>query len=220
MVQALRALAAIVVVGAILSGLLFPGTALAHERRKLGKYELVVGFLDEPALVGQPNAVSLTVTNAETNQPVEGLQQTLDAEVAYGDKTMPVSLRARFRTPGAYQADFIPTRAGTYVFRFFGEIEGQKVDERFKSGPGAFNDVEGVEQLQFPEKAPVASELVSRLQQAEASSRDARNMALALGGAAVALGAAGVVLGLVSLRGRAGPAAAGPVKAREKRERR
>jgi len=27
-----------------------PGTALAHERRKVGKYELEAGFLNEPAL--------------------------------------------------------------------------------------------------------------------------------------------------------------------------
>lgn len=200
MLKLLRALVAFVIASSVLSGLLFTGTALAHERRNLGKYQLVVGFLEEPALRDQPNAVSISVINTETKQPVEGLQQTLDAEIVYGGKAMPVSLRARFGTPGAYVANFIPTRGGTYAFRFFGEIEGMKVDERFTSGPGTFNNVEGLEELQFPEKVPAASEMVLRLQQAETAAHDARNMAVVMGGAALAFGVAGVALGIISFR--------------------
>lgn len=199
MLQVLRALAAMVVAGSIFFGLLFPGTALAHERRKLGKYELVVGFLEEPALLGQPNGISLTVTNTEINQPVEGLQQTLDGEISSGGKSKAVQLRARFGAPGAYVTDFIPTRTGTYIFRFFGEIEGLKVDERFQSGPGRFSDVEPVAEMQFPDKAPDGLELAARLEKAESAAQDARNMVIFVGGAALALGVAGVVLGLISL---------------------
>lgn len=199
MLQVLRALAAMVVAGSIFFGLLFPGTALAHERRKLGKYELVVGFLEEPAFLGQPNAVSLAVKNTETNQPVERLQQTLDGEISSEGKSKAVQLRARFGVPGAYVADFIPTRMGTYIFRFFGEIEGLKVDERFQSGPSTFSDVQGVEELQFPEKLPDGLELAARLEKAESAAQDARNMAIFVGGVALAFGVAGAALGLIAL---------------------
>lgn len=196
--QILRALSILIVLSPILIGIVFPGMALAHERRKVGKYELVVGFLAEPALVGQPNGISLAVTNTETNQPVEGLQQTLQAEITYGDKAMPVSLRARFRVPGNYTADFIPTRAGSYGFRFYGEIEGMRVDERFKSGPGTFNDVQGLEELQFPDKTPDASEIAARSQRAQ----DAGSLGVLVGSGAAVLAVAGIVLGLVSFRAR------------------
>lgn len=104
----LSALSIILVMSPILILLGQPDTALAHERRKVGKYELRVGFLEEPALVGQLNPIILVVTNTETTQPIEGLQQTLDAEITSGGKTMPVSLRPRFGQPGNYLADAFP----------------------------------------------------------------------------------------------------------------
>src|SRR5579875_2828190 len=47
-----------------------PGIASAHETRVVdGKYKFVVGFLNEPAIVDQPNSIDLTVTDASTGQP-------------------------------------------------------------------------------------------------------------------------------------------------------
>ncbi|MDP2659442.1 MAG: hypothetical protein Q8R28_01755 [Dehalococcoidia bacterium] len=206
-----RTLSALLMILAI-SPILFlfgqPGTALAHERHKVGKYELEAGFLNEPAFVGQMNPMILEVTNTETNKPVEGLQQTLDAEITSGGKTMTVSLRPVRDDPGLYLADIIPTRVGAYAVRFFGEIEGMKINESFRSGPGTFSDVEGTEKLQFPDKAPEVSEMGTRLQGAEAAAQDARNTATLLGVAALALGAVSIALvvslalGVVSIRVR------------------
>src|SRR5438094_570267 len=61
-----------------------------------------------------------------------------------------VILRARFGVAGGYTADIIPTKAGQYLFRFFGEISGDKIDEKFESGPGRFNDVDDPARLEFP----------------------------------------------------------------------
>jgi hypothetical protein len=43
------------------AALLFHGRALAHGHIEVGEYSLTIGFLNEPALVGEPNAVSLEV---------------------------------------------------------------------------------------------------------------------------------------------------------------
>ncbi len=47
------------------------GSILAHEGRKVGDYNLVVGFLHEPAYEGQLNAVSLVVSKPSTESAEE-----------------------------------------------------------------------------------------------------------------------------------------------------
>src|SRR5829696_3240644 len=103
----------------IVSALVVVPGATAHERRTVaGAYTFVVGFLNEPAYLEEPNAISLTVTNAQTNQPVEGVEKTLKVDATVGGETRTFDLRARFGQPGAYIADLIPTKTGTWAFRF------------------------------------------------------------------------------------------------------
>lgn len=163
--------------------------ALAHDRREVGKYTFVVGFLGEPAFADQVNGIDLTVTVTDSKQPVEGLEKTLQAEVTADGKTMPVKLRARYNMPGKYAGDFIPTKPGAYTFRFFGTVEDQPVNETFQSGPGRFNDVESTSALQFPDKAPSAAEMARQLNAAQAAAQQAQTFGL--------IGLAAGVLGLI-----------------------
>ena len=191
-----------------------PFAALAHERRAVDKYSFLVGFNVEPAIQGQPNGPQLTVTSpTENNRGVEGLATTLKFTVAYGGgqpKEFP--LRAVSGTPGRYVADFIPTRAGTYLFTFTGAIEGIPVNERFESGPGRFSDVVDVTALQFPEPVPLANEAARQAQaaagqveQVQADVSQTRTISVA----GLGVGAVGIVLALVALvvaANRRGPA--------------
>lgn len=174
--------------------LLFVTDASAHERRTVGKYQLVVGFVNEPAYVYQINAIDFRVTNTETNKPVEGLEKSVKSEVIVGGKTLPVTLAARFGQPGSYAGYFLPTKTGTYIFHFTGDIEGTKLDERFESGPGRFGDVEDTVALQFPEKLadPVATaSQVKAAQDAAATAQAVAYVGLAAGVIGVILGALG-----------------------------
>lgn len=150
--------------------LLVPVAVSAHEHRQVanGKYTFVVGFLNEPAFVGQENGLSLTVTkpasgtpaaNGESAEtPVEGLDKTLKAEVIYGDQKMDLPLSPGFGQPGKYQSIFFPMAAGDYSFHIYGEIEGTKVDETFTSSPNGFDAVQDPTPLQFPKsKSSVTS---------------------------------------------------------------
>src|SRR5262245_50667619 len=108
----------------------FPSSALAHERRDVAtKYQFVVGFLEEPAIQGVNNGVSLVVTLKDGNKPVEGLDKTLKVRVTQGSATQDFPLAAKFGSPGNYTAHFIPTRAGSYKFQFTGTIEGAEINE-------------------------------------------------------------------------------------------
>ncbi len=59
-------------------------TASAHEQRTVGKYDFEVGWLNEPAYVSAPNAVSISVVQHDTQKPVDGLDSALQAEVIFG----------------------------------------------------------------------------------------------------------------------------------------
>ena len=174
-----------------------PFVASAHERRVVGKYSFLVGFNAEPAIQGEMNAVQLTVTvPTEDARGVPGLADTLKVNVSFGGgQPKEFSLRPIAATPGRYIADFIPTRDGSYVFNFIGTVEGLAVNERFESGPGRFNDVEPVSNLQFPDKVPLAND-ATRLAQG-AADQVAEAQAAASSAKAMAMG--GIIVGILSL---------------------
>ena len=163
MLRVLSAISALVVVVASL--LLFSGHAYAHERRMVGPYQVIVGWLNEPAYVGQLNGLDLRVTDTRTTQPVIGLEKTLTADVAAGGLApFVLTVTARFGTPGAYNGSVMPTATGSYTFRLKGKIETQDVDEKFTSGPGTFGDIEDTTAVQYPAKVRVADDLAKKLE--------------------------------------------------------
>ncbi len=141
---------------ALIAFLALSSTAFAHERRQVGPYTFVVGFLDEPAFTNQVNAVDLQVTETATNEPVEGLQDSLEVEITASGQAKRLKLRARFGQPGAYAADFVPTKASSYVFRFVGKIADRSIDERFETGPGRFEEPADVTTARFPPEDPLS----------------------------------------------------------------
>ncbi|MGH2543742.1 MAG: hypothetical protein ACRDIB_13140, partial [Ardenticatenaceae bacterium] len=72
--------------------------ALAHESRPVGEYTLVVGFIVEPAFEGIKNGIDLRVTNTDSQAPVEGLEETIEAELTHAasDVSRVMALRTIF----------------------------------------------------------------------------------------------------------------------------
>jgi hypothetical protein len=141
--------------------------ALGHERRAVGPYTFVVGWISEPAYVNVANGLSLDVTETSGSKPVEGLVTTLRAEVIVGGgaKKMTLALATDEATPGHYEGHFIPTKAGDYIFHIFGDAGSTKVDERFESGPNTFDGAISTDPLQFPDRLPANADLAARLDQ-------------------------------------------------------
>jgi len=212
-----RAAAAVAAFLAVVAALALntPG-ASAHERRTVAdRYTFVAGFINEPVFLEEPNGIDLRITNAQTNEPVQGVEQTLKADVTAGGQTKTVDLKTRFGQPGAYTADIIPTQSGTWVFRFHGTIDGTPIDERFESGPGRFNEPQSKSEIQFPVQQPTVAELVQQVQQAgqapEAaaqssttaddvkSAEDRANMGIAFGVAGSVIGLVGIGLAVVAM---------------------
>lgn len=160
-----------------------PGTVLVWTNKD-SKHQTVNSGPHEPA--GHPH------DDAPEPVPVEGLADTLTVQVSYGSERREFGLSPLFGEPGAYVAHFIPTAAGTYVFRFRGTIEGTVIDEVFESGPGRFNDVEEKGRLAFPDPRISPAELQVQVEEAAQSS----SRATIFGLIGVALGAIGTLSGL------------------------
>ena len=190
---------------------LVPAGAAARETRAVahGRFELTVGFLNEPAYEGEPNGLYLRVYEVPTPavEPAIGvaLQATpsdatplaspapipgseLTAEIAYGPDVRPLKLEPGPQ-PGVYQAVFVPTQPGDYVFRIEGKLGGADIAEEFRTSPKGIPPVVGVAGLQFPQEVPVGQTLLDALAEREAEAERARTLAV--------IGVAFGVLGLL-----------------------
>lgn len=179
----------------------------AHEERKVGSYQLTVGWADEPAFVGFKNEVQLMLKDAR-GKPVLNLGDALKVEVIFGDQTSALlTLDPAFDveegrgTPGDYQAALIPTRPGTYTFHFVGSIRGQKIDQKFTSSEKTFDSPRSPSDVQFPAKDPSTADLASRLERLGPrvdTAQAAASQARVLAGVALIVG----VVSLASARRR------------------
>jgi hypothetical protein len=116
-----------------------PIVASAHERQVFeinGKqYQIIIGSIGEPVVVDDKSGVEIRVSTLPSNTPVEGLQDTLRAELIAGDKKRELPFEAIYNSPGAYKAPFYPTVATTLSYRVFGDIDGTPFDVTFACQP-------------------------------------------------------------------------------------
>jgi hypothetical protein len=174
------------------------GAAEAHERRAVAQYTFVVGWLNEPAILNQPNAIDLRISRTDGAVPVTGLEQTVKVQASIDGKSSDIAVRPRFNTPGAYDGRMVPTKLGAYTFTFTGTVEGMTLNEKFTAGTGTFGLIE--EGVQFPDPLVSNQELDETLGglqqrivtlQADSGGSDS--------GSVMTVAIAGVVIGILGL---------------------
>ena len=115
--------------------------------------------------------------------PVASLEETLQVEVTHvtSEASRVLDLYADPNEPGRYTGALIPTTAGVYQFRVFGEVEGTPVDQAFlsKGAGGGFDDIRPSTSLQFPEQLSGPRELASAVRGALNTAQQAQDAALA-----------------------------------------
>ncbi len=164
--------------------LALPIAASAHQTLTVGEYNVEYGWISEPAVVGQPNAVviNLSLKSADPKAAPQDVDITgLKIQALYGGQTKALALQPLGEdTPGQFIAPMTPMRAGTYTIHLSGSI-----------GTTTFNndvqpeEVQTADLVQFP--AP------------EAAAAPGLGWQGWLGIAGVILGALGTALGLVAL---------------------
>src|SRR2546428_9800968 len=161
-----RVLATVAAVAVVVSSFAVnTNIALGHERRAVGPYPFVVGWINEPAYVNVANGLSLDVTETSGSKPVEGLASTLRAEVIVGGgaKKLSLDLATGEATPGHYEGRFIPTKAGDYIFHIFGVAGARKGGVRFPFGAKTLLGAASPGPPQFPHPGPAHAGLAAPL---------------------------------------------------------
>ena len=164
-------------------------TLFAHASTKIGPYNLVVGWVNEPPIVGERNAILLIITEDATGEPVIGAEASLEAEVSYGPKTFSGNLNPT-TIPGEYTLELIPTVRGQFNLHLSGTIGQTEVDVTTEP-----EEVFAAARLQFPEAPPDTLALTEQIATLNADLQQARTLAFV----GVGLGVIGLALGLVSL---------------------
>jgi len=191
---------------------LSPGIASAHAQRSVGPFDLEIGFRDEPAYTGQPNAVFLDLSKG--GKPVTDLGDALTVTLGFGEQTSDAMVFDPLEVPGQYQAPFVPSQAGAYAFTLSGTLDGVKFDLSLTSGPKTFDDVQDIAGATFPQvQYPSNAELAARVEAESArtakglaavtaaanDASDTASSARTAGIVGIAVGAAGLIVAVVAL---------------------
>ena len=157
--------------------------ALAHESITVGDYTLEVGWLREPPVVDQHNAITVHITTSDGEQ-VEDIA-SLTLTISYGGQEKLLTLEpSDEHSPGLYMASILPTVPGEYSVIFGGAL-----------GVTAVNVETHVEEVQ-----PADTLAFPIVDSAQPESNLGTTEWLAIAG--FVSGLAGLILSLVNMRNR------------------
>jgi len=155
----------------ILSLLLIPsftGIAYAHTVDAVGEYRIEIGWMNEPVVSGETNALELYVSplitctdistplecanSQEFQNGIEGLRKLLKIQFVY-DKTQTITLPlvADHDVPGKYYAFITPTVSGYFQANLIGKILDTPINLSMHPPPIAERSY-----IEFPELADLA----------------------------------------------------------------
>jgi len=124
--------------------------ATAHGDTAIGEYELEYGWVSEPPIAGQPNAVAINLTHHGAAPETALDLSALQIAVAYGGQTKTLSLQpAHEDSTGEFIAPLIPMLPGVYTVQISGSFEGSPVEVEFEP-----EEVQPAAGIQFPLVTP------------------------------------------------------------------
>ena len=122
--------------------------SFAHTTVEVGPYEIEAGWGIEPPVVGIRNDLVFKITESGetegTRKGVTSVFKSTDATVMYGGASKKIDINSDPR-PGYYFSPIIPTKTGSYLVEFKGEIRGVSIDVKIP-----VEDVEPTAVLDFP----------------------------------------------------------------------
>jgi hypothetical protein len=122
--------------------------SFAHTTVEVGPYEVEAGWGIEPPVVGIRNDLVFKFTEAGetegTRKGVTSVFKNTDATAMFGGASKKLDINSDPR-PGYYFSPIIPTKTGSYMVEFKGEIRGVSIDVKIP-----VEDVEPTAVLDFP----------------------------------------------------------------------
>ncbi len=119
--------------------------AYAHKTLTVKDIEIEVGWLNEPPLVGELNAIVLDFKKNSKPFIIEPTE--LSVSVRYGGVSKTLEIEPLVE-PGKYASPIIPTRTGSYVVVLKGSVGGNPVNAEVP-----VEDVEDKARIAFPDES-------------------------------------------------------------------
>jgi hypothetical protein len=130
---------------ALLMVVLTFGMALAHTGIKAGNYEIEVGWQDEPAVVGQRNAIVVNLADSTADDKLVDTSK-LVVNIVYGGQNKTLTLQPLSEdSKNQYIAPIIPAVPGEYTVQLRGKIGDTEVNADVP-----VEEVAPVDSLAFP----------------------------------------------------------------------
>jgi hypothetical protein len=168
--------------------LVLPQRVWAHQTITVGDYSVEYGWVNEPAVAGQPNAVVINLTSAQTQAAAIDVS-AFTVQAVFGGQNKALTLQPLGEnTPGQYIAPITPTRPGKYTIHLGGKI-----------GTTAFNTDVQPEEVQTADVVQFPVVEAGQLANTTAGSAPLPAWIAILG---VLFGVVGTVLGLIALTRR------------------
>ena len=119
--------------------LVVPGlilTADAHTIDSVGEYRVEIGWMNEPVVSGETNAIELYVSPLKSGLELEeqvfengiaDLKKTIKLQLIYKEDSITLPFSPDHNIPGKYYAFVNPTVSGFYQANVLGDIEGTPI---------------------------------------------------------------------------------------------
>lgn len=135
----------LLMVGVMFSGVV--GLAAAHESTTIDGYELTFGGSDEPVITGERMWLQVEILDADTGDPVDGLDDSVSMAVQqpFGNDTFDLTVSSVHGQPGWYEGPIVFTEPGTYTIFITADIDGDTIETSFQK------QVHNASKLQYPQ---------------------------------------------------------------------
>ena len=182
----------------LLAMLLVPLVASAHQTVTDAGYDIEYGWVNEPVIINQPNAVVINITKhsgttTDTTAPPADVDVSgLVISASYGGQVKVLKLQPLGEaTPGQFVAPMMPTVAGQYTIQLSGKIDSNDI-QTIQVQPEEANTPDLV---QFPVASDATAAMAAQLAAAQSQAGTAQTTALA----GVVLGLIGTAVGVFAL---------------------
>lgn len=110
----------------------FSGIVYAHTIDSVGEYRVEIGWMNEPVVSGDTNAIEFYVSPLVSGldlkdqvfeNGISGLNKTVKIQLVYKDESIMLPLSPDHNIPGKYYAFVNPTISGFYQANILGTIE-------------------------------------------------------------------------------------------------
>lgn len=119
-------------------------SALAHVNVTVGDYDFEIGWVEEPPIVGQMNAILVNVVHT-SGEPVEDVS-SLTVTISYGGQSKMLTLQPQGEdTPGQFMAPILTTLPGQYTVILGGKLGDTEISAEVEP-----EEVSSADTLQFP----------------------------------------------------------------------